>query len=176
MMKTIVALTLALIVTGCTIKSTPETTFVDKTSNGSKPTNENSVAQKPSSDVPRANVLDLSGSNLDKLPAFVLSMTNLVELNISNNRLSGALPSQIQQLKNLKKLKASNNVMTGIPAEIGQLSQLEELDFSNNQITGMPNELGNLKKLRVLNLSGNNFSQQDLAIILKNIPNLQVIQ
>lgn len=114
--------------------------------------------------------LDLSGQNLEKLPSSVLSKTNLEELDISDNKLSGALPSEIRQLKNLKVLNVSNNDMTGVPAEIGQLSKLEVLNLSNNRLTGLPYELGNLKNLKVLDLSGNNYSQQDLEIIRRELP------
>ena len=125
------------------------------------------VSQKPKT----VNSLDLSNQNLEKLPADVLSRTNLEELDISNNNLSGALPAEIRFLQNLKVLKASNNKMTGVPAEVGQLSKLEILDLSYNQLTGLPYELGNLKNLKILNLSGNDYAEQDLEVIKKGIPN-----
>jgi Leucine-rich repeat (LRR) protein len=64
----------------------------------------------------------------------------------------------------------SNNQLTGVPAEVGQLSNLENLNLSNNQLTGLPYELGNLGNLKLLNISGNDYSQQDLNIILKDLP------
>lgn len=65
--------------------------------------------------------------------------------------------------------------MTGLPAEIGQLKKLEVLDVSNNQLTGLPYELGNLTNLKTLNLSGNPYSEADLQIIRKGIPNIRII-
>lgn len=122
------------------------------------------------------NTLNLSNQGLQKLPASVLKMTNLEELNISNNQLTGALPGEIHDLRNLRILNASNNLMTGVPAEVGQLSNLEVLDLSNNRLTGLPNELGNLKKLKKLNLSGNDYSKQDLEVIKKGLPpSVQII-
>jgi Leucine-rich repeat (LRR) protein len=109
--------------------------------------------------------LDLSGRGLTELPKSVLQRTDLTELDISNNRLTGALPAEIRMLTNLKVLNASNNSMTGVPAEVGQLQKLEVLDLSNNKLTGLPNELGNLKNLRTFNLSGNDYSVQDLNFI-----------
>lgn len=119
--------------------------------------------------------LDLSNENLDTLPGYVFDRTNVEELNISNNNLTGALPGEIRQLKNLKILNASNNTMTGVPAEIGQLTELEYLDLSNNKLTGLPYELGNLQNLKELNLSGNDYSQQDLEIIREKLPESTVI-
>lgn len=130
---------------------------------------------KPVENNPAQSVLDLSGRSLKQLPADVVKMTGLVELDISDNQFTGALPGEIRFLKKLKKLDASNNLMTGIPAEIGQLSELEELDYSGNQITGLPMEIANLKKLKTFDLTGNEYSKLDLAGIKKALPNLKVI-
>lgn len=115
-------------------------------------------------------ILDLSNQELEKIPDYVFENTNLEELDISGNKISGAIQSQIRELKNLKILDASNNEMTGLPAEIGQLLNLETLNISNNQLTGLPNELGNLKNLKILNISGNNYSVTDLKTITEKLP------
>lgn len=112
-----------------------------------------------------ATLIDLRGQRLEKLPASVLEATALTVLNISGNRLTGALPSEIGKLKKLRILRAKGNLMTGVPAEIGQLTELRELDLSNNKLTGLPLELGNLKNLRRLDLRGNEVSLQDLEAI-----------
>jgi Leucine-rich repeat (LRR) protein len=122
-----------------------------------------------------AKTLNLSHKNLVKIDMAVFDQTNLTELNVSYNNLTGALPSQIGKLKNLKILNASNNEMTGVPAEVGQLTNLEILDLSNNKLTGLPNELANLKNLKTLNLSGNQYSEQDLKIIRDSLPRVNYI-
>jgi Leucine-rich repeat (LRR) protein len=121
------------------------------------------------------NVLNLSGRGLTNVPNEVFLMKDLVELNLSDNRLTGALPSEIKELENLRILKVSSNQMTGLPAEIGQLNNLEILDVSNNQIIGLPYELGNLKNLKTFNLSGNNYSSLDFDIISKEMPEVNFI-
>ncbi len=128
------------------------------------------IEEQASTNTDKKNILNLSNQGLEKLPAYVLKMPNLEELNISNNRITGALPAEIHDLIRLRVLDASNNLMTGVPAEVGQLQNLEVLNLSNNKLTGLPNELGNLKKLKVLNLSGNNYSKQDLEVIQKGLP------
>jgi len=129
----------------------------------------------PTPAVQTDKILDLSHKNLTKVDISIFDKTNLTELNVSYNQLTGALPSQIGKLKNLKVLNASNNQMTGVPAEVGQLNNLEILDLSNNQLTGLPNELANLKNLKTLNLSGNQYSEQDLNGIRNSLPNVNYI-
>ena len=125
--------------------------------------------------VSKDKILDLSNNNLEKIPSYVFNMTELEKLDVSHNALTGAIQSQIGQLRNLKVLDASNNQMTGVPAEVGQLSKLEVLDLSNNQLTGLPDELGNLKNLKTMNLSGNAYSEQDLAGIRQKLPGTNFI-
>lgn len=135
--------------------------------------NRNTVASNvnvPAAPIANSNILDLSNRQLARVPNDVFNQTNLVELNISNNQLTGSLQAEIRHLQNLQVLKASNNQMTGVPAEIGQLLKLEVLDLSNNQLTGLPNELGNLKNLKTFNISGNKYSEQDLQGIIARLP------
>ena len=98
------------------------------------------------------------------------------ELNLSNNRLTGALPAEIRHLTNLRVLDASRNQMTGVPAEVGQLSSLQDLDLSDNRLTGLPLELGNLQKLRRLDLRGNNVSSQDLSAIRAKLKDTEILE
>jgi len=113
--------------------------------------------------------LDLSGQGLERIPDYVFNQTYLEELDVSDNRLQGAIQAEIRHLVNLKVLNASNNLMTGVPAEVGQLQKLQILDLSNNRLTGLPHELGNLKSLKEFNISANNYSELDLGIIQQNL-------
>lgn len=145
----------AFVISGCTIKSIDSITTPTKVKQSTFENN---------------NKLNLSGQKLDKIPENIFNQTSLIELNVSNNELTGSIQAEIRKLENLEILNASNNKMTGVPAEIGQLKNLQVLDLSNNQLTGLPNELGNLRNLRTLNISGNNYSEYDLNGIIKNLP------
>jgi Leucine-rich repeat (LRR) protein len=162
MKKILLLLAVSLLVSGCSFTVGKNTVSV--------PNNSPSV---PAIEI--GKTLDLSGKNLTKIDMSVFDKTNLEELNISSNNLTGALPSQIGKLKKLIILNAGNNQMTGVPAEVGQLTNLEVLDLSNNQLTGLPNELANLKNLKTLNLSGNQYSEQDLQVIRNGLPNVNYI-
>ena len=85
------------------------------------------------------------------------SLTNLEQLWLYNNQLTGEIPAELGDLTNLEQLLLSNNQLTGeIPAELGDLTSLTTLLLSNNQLTGeIPAELGSLAGLEVLSLVGN---------------------
>lgn len=147
---------------------------------------------------PIDNKLDLSGQELEKVPDYVFKLIDLEELDISNNQITGGLPAEIRNLKNLKILNANNNLMTGIPSEIGQLpnlqvlninnnflagipkeigwaQNLQTLDLSNNQLTNLPSELADLINLKTLNLSGNQYLEQDLNSVRDVLPAVNYI-
>ncbi|MDD5031548.1 MAG: leucine-rich repeat domain-containing protein [Patescibacteria group bacterium] len=157
---------ISLLLGGCTLP-----TIIEK----QKPAEVNTgtpadIGSPSSAEKPANNKLDLSSQQLKKVPDYVFKLTNLEELDLSNNQLTGAIQAEIRHLQKLKVLKADNNLMTGVPAEIGQLQNLQILDLSNNQLTGLPYELGNLKNLKTFNISGNNYSTLDLGIITEKLP------
>lgn len=116
------------------------------------------------------HTLDMSDQSLRTVPQKVFERTDITELDLSGNELTGALPAEVRHLQKLRILDLSNNTFTGVPAEVGQLKELEVLDLSNNQLTGLPYELGNLQNLKTLDLRGNNYSEQDLVIIRELLP------
>ena len=69
-----------------------------------------------------------------------------MNLNLSNNNLSGVIPSELGKLNYLEKLDLSNNNLSGnIPPELGKLSRLGGLSLKENNLYGsIPPELGNL--------------------------------
>ena len=137
---------------------------------------EQQAAEQFRADMAQAEKLDLSGNGLEKVPDYVFGQFRLIELDLSGNKLTGALPAEIRLLTRLRSLDASDNAMTGVPAEIGQLLELQEIDLSNNQLTGLPLELGNLKNLRRLDLRGNEVSQPDLDAIRSQLTDTEILE
>ena len=78
-------------------------------------------------------------------------------LNLSENRLSGMIPSELATLTGLRWLVLSENQLSGmIPPELGNLANLFWLDLEDNHLIGtVPPQLGKLTNLNVWYLSGN---------------------
>ena len=91
-------------------------------------------------------------------------------VNLSGKGYTGSLKAEVRQLTELRELNLSNNKFTGLPAEVGQLSKLEVLNLSNNPFTGLPYELANLKNLKILDLRGTQYAKADLEVIKKGLP------
>ncbi|KAJ0963817.1 hypothetical protein J5N97_028939 [Dioscorea zingiberensis] len=95
-----------------------------------------------------------------QIPYEIGNLKNLTYLDLSVNSLSGSIPESIGNLGALNYLYLSDNKLNGtIPQSIGQLSGLLELNLKHNALTGIiPHEIGNLKKLSILDLSENSLS------------------
>ncbi|XP_043705586.1 probable leucine-rich repeat receptor-like protein kinase At1g35710 [Telopea speciosissima] len=91
------------------------------------------------------------------IPREIANLKNLNQLDLSHNKIIGSLPREIANLKNLNQLDLSYNLITGsIPREIGNLKNLNQLDLSENSVDGsIPPEIGNLKNLNGLYLFNN---------------------
>lgn len=112
------------------------------------------VFSKPESAL---KVLLLKNNHLKKLPAAIGNLEHLVTLDLSKNELS-ELPPEIFTIKTLKCLKLSENQLSALPAEIGNFNRLQSLTLENNRLTTLPAEIGSLKNLNVLILSRNHLA------------------
>ncbi len=101
--------------------------------------------------------LEFTPTVIDGKEIFLIS-----ELNLSSNRLSGSIPPEVENLKDLKSLNLSNNNLSGtIPAELGNLTKLESLQLQRNQLEGeIPSALFSQHETlyREINLSFNKLS------------------
>jgi Leucine-rich repeat (LRR) protein len=75
------------------------------------------------------------------------------------NALTGAIPSEIGNLKNLIGLHLGFNSLESVPNSIGNLENLVHLGLLRNKLagTGFPTEIGELTKLQNIWLARNNF-------------------
>ncbi|XP_066334196.1 probable LRR receptor-like serine/threonine-protein kinase At3g47570 [Miscanthus floridulus] len=99
---------------------------------------------------------NLSGS----IPPGIKGCKNLVMLNLSHNVLQGSIPPEILSISSLSKgLDLSYNKLTGsISSNIGRLINLGFLDISNNHLSGViPHTLGDCILLESIHLEVNFF-------------------
>ncbi|GLU05344.1 hypothetical protein SLE2022_224470 [Rubroshorea leprosula] len=98
-----------------------------------------------------------------KIPEGVIGLSSLsLGLGLARNNLTGPLPPEVGNLKNLILLDISENKLSGeIPNTIGSCVQLESLNLAGNFFLGkIPPSFENLKSIQDLNLSRNNLSGQ----------------
>ena len=106
----------------------------------------------------RVNGLYLTNNNLSgEIPTALANLANLEEVYLTGNQLTGEIPAELGSLANLEVLYLVRNQLTGeIPAELGTLAKLELLSLWHNQIAGeIPTELSSLDNLEELYLYNN---------------------
>lgn len=106
-------------------------------------------------------ILDLRYSSvIDPIPPLLGNLSNLNQLYLSGNGITGIIPETLGQLSKLSVLDLSQNLITGsIPVSFGSLTNLASLDLSWNFLAGpIPPSLGTLKRLQFLKLSNNSLS------------------
>ncbi|XP_007031892.2 PREDICTED: receptor like protein 30 [Theobroma cacao] len=126
------------------------------------------------SSIPMLRWLLLQSCNISTFPEILKSQENLEYLDLSNNKISGAVPNWVWK-KSLQYLSLSNNHLSSLdqflsnqsltssqgssPRPICDLSQLWYFNASYNNLSGsIPNCLGNISTLYYLDLQGNNFT------------------
>ena len=93
-------------------------------------------------------------------------LQNLTVIDLSDNALRGALPTQIGKLRNLESLNVQRNYLEGtLPTELGQINapayafHVREILAADNTVSGsLPSTLGLLAGLESLNLRSNKIS------------------
>ncbi|KAK2979354.1 hypothetical protein RJ640_000448 [Escallonia rubra] len=97
------------------------------------------------------------------IPEQVIGISSLsIGLYLDLNELTGPIPSEVGNLKNLGALSIRGNKLTGeIPSALGSCQVLEYLDLQGNFLDGaIPSSLDQLKGIQQLDLSQNNLSGQ----------------
>ncbi|KAL5987408.1 hypothetical protein ACLOJK_038574 [Asimina triloba] len=89
-----------------------------------------------------------------------LPLSMMTGLDFSVNRLTGHIPPQLGDLKELRSLNLSNNQLTGpIPKSFKHLANMESLDLSHNELSGLiPFQLARLNYLSNFYVAFNNLS------------------
>uniref|UniRef100_A0A7N0ULT0 Protein kinase domain-containing protein n=1 Tax=Kalanchoe fedtschenkoi TaxID=63787 RepID=A0A7N0ULT0_KALFE len=121
--------------------------------------------------------LDLSNNRIEgEIPSSL--PLSLLALFLSSNALTGSIPDSISGLSQLTAMSLNNNLLVGnIPDAFQTLTSLANLDLSSNSLNGeLPTSLGNLLSLKSMHLQNNELSGtldvlQDLPLTDLNIEN-----
>ncbi|XP_076932892.1 putative LRR receptor-like serine/threonine-protein kinase At4g30520 [Bidens hawaiensis] len=94
------------------------------------------------------------------LSGVIANLTNLHQVLLQNNNISGEIPVGIGHLPKLQTLDLSNNELTGhVPESLSLLNSLQYLRLNNNSLSGtIPLSLASVPQLALLDLSNNNLS------------------
>ncbi|KAG8363616.1 hypothetical protein BUALT_Bualt19G0041000 [Buddleja alternifolia] len=105
-------------------------------------------------------VIDLSFNSFSSMfPTWLVNITTLVDVDLSNCKLRGRIPLVFGELPNLRFFNLALNVHGKIPRSIGNMTSLVDLDFSNNNVDGgVPSTIGSLCQLVNFDVSGNNLA------------------
>ncbi|XP_073262815.1 uncharacterized protein [Populus alba] len=104
------------------------------------------------------NVLDLLSNVLTgRIPYSIEKLKNLFFLSLFNNQLSSHIPGNMTMLT---QISLSQNDLSGfVPSEIGQLKSLVDFRLHENKFHGpLPLEMNNLTHLKSLSLSSSEFT------------------
>jgi Leucine-rich repeat (LRR) protein len=93
--------------------------------------------------------------DLETFPDFILGMRNLEYLDISSNESLSVLPDDFYKLEKLRYLDIKRTRNRAISPLIGKLRELRVLKASNNLFTSLPEELFGLEKLVRLDVDQN---------------------
>ncbi|KAI3804531.1 hypothetical protein L1987_26144 [Smallanthus sonchifolius] len=120
-------------------------------------------------------ILDLQSKlmeSIEWLPVTIGKLSNITELNLSDNRIM-ALPSSITNLTPLTKLDVHSNQLTNLPDSFGQLVNLLDLDLHANRLKSLPESFAHLSNLANLDLSSNHFTH--LPDFIGNLTSMQIL-
>eukprot|EP00908_Phaeocystis_cordata_P017113 Transcript_28447.p1 GENE.Transcript_28447~~Transcript_28447.p1 ORF type:complete len:429 (+),score=60.99 Transcript_28447:150-1436(+) len=105
--------------------------------------------------------LSLSNEGLSgTVPTELALLTQLTTLYLYTNDLSGTVPTELALLPQLNYLSLWSNDLSGtVPTEVGLMTKLDRLSLSSNSLSGsLPSEFGQLTTLDELWLHNNQFS------------------
>ncbi|CAL5363248.1 unnamed protein product [Camellia sinensis] len=128
---------------------------------------------------PNVTLLNLSKNMFSGSLSFLCAIrgTKLTYLDLSNNSLSGELPSCWVHLKALTIINLANNNLYGkIPSSMGSLGQIHTLHLRNNNFSGeVPSSLKRCTKLIMIDLGGNKLTGKIPAWIGAHLTSLIVV-
>lgn len=98
---------------------------------------------------------------LQNFPTTLDSLSNLFELDLSQNSLS-KIPDCLYNMANLKRLNLNDNEITDLSSNVEFWQKLETLNLARNNLTALPATICKLTQLRRLYLNDNKLDFQGI--------------
>eukprot|EP00003_Mantamonas_plastica_P013169 TRINITY_DN23146_c0_g1_i1.p1 TRINITY_DN23146_c0_g1~~TRINITY_DN23146_c0_g1_i1.p1 ORF type:complete len:104 (+),score=16.89 TRINITY_DN23146_c0_g1_i1:28-312(+) len=89
------------------------------------------------------------------LPDSVMSLSNLEELSLQDNKVNALNFQAIGPCVSLQTLDLSNNLISVVSTGAHMAQSITSLNLSGNNISKLPHDIGGMPMLINLNLSGN---------------------
>ena len=128
-------------------------------------------------EMPNLVQVDISSNKLDGqgLPLHLLQHPTLKVLDLCDNNMNGTFPQMTSTNPVLRYLSLCDNALTGsLPKTISKLDKLTHLDLSNNDLTGeIPSSLAAMQFLTYLFLSENAFGKGPIPEFLSAMDHLR---
>ncbi|PZU90631.1 MAG: hypothetical protein DI529_02580 [Chryseobacterium sp.] len=103
--------------------------------------------------------LSLENNQLTQIPSQIAQLQKLQTLNLGRNKISGGIPL-LTGLTNLQQLFLNNNLLSGdIPSEFLNMPKLLMLNLNSNQLSGDLND----KLPEITHISNNRFNKNQLS-------------
>ncbi|CAN6569540.1 unnamed protein product [Malus baccata var. baccata] len=128
-------------------------------------------------EAPNLFFLDLSDNQLSgELPSCWVQFQGLLSLNMAKNKFSGKIPSSLGYLNDVALLRLQDNKLSGELPSLENCTELRVVDLGANKLSGkIPTWIGpSLTKLLVLRLKSNEF-YGSIPLSLCSLPALHVL-
>ncbi|MBB3697679.1 leucine-rich repeat domain-containing protein [Flammeovirga yaeyamensis] len=102
--------------------------------------------------------VELVNHQISSFPESIDKMTQLISINLNNNKIKAIDTDFCTHHPNLIALNLSQNYIEKVPEELDELQYLYELNLSQNKIKELPHSIYKLTHLSKLNLRGNHIS------------------
>lgn len=106
---------------------------------------------------------DLSSSVLHELPHNLDQLSQLVKLNLYNNKLTD-LHDDIATLSHLVDLDLSSNDLTSVNPRISEIKYLHWLNLNKNELKSLPQEFAEMQNVKTLYLRNNYFTEFPIPV------------
>lgn len=160
------------------IEAMPNLKYLELNNNFNKQENYSVPENIDYSKLSQLEELDIGSNNISKLPNSILSLSNLQELYLDNNKVTlpesfngklstlkalslydcglNSIPKCVFELGGLNQLVLNGNKIKKVPKDIGKLANLTDLYLENCGLTAFPESILNLPNIFSLALSNNN--------------------